>query len=75
MLASLAGLTPVSPLALTSPSSVAGLDTSIDTTAHYAQANIATKRVALDRLASPTKPARAPSWRHRQDVLTWLDTM
>jgi len=48
---------------------------SIDTTAHYAQANIATKRVALERLASPTKPARSPSWRHRQDVLAWLDAM
>jgi site-specific recombinase XerD len=48
---------------------------SIDTTAHYAQANITTKRIALERLASPTKRARSPSWRHRQDVLAWLDAM
>jgi integrase len=48
---------------------------SIDTTAHYAQANIATKRAALERLASPTSKTLAPSWRHRQDVLTWLDAM
>lgn len=48
---------------------------SIDTTAHYAQANITTKRIALERLASPTKRARPPSWRHRQDVLAWLDAM
>lgn len=48
---------------------------SIDTTAHYAQANITTKRMALERLASPKTRARPPSWRHRQDVLAWLDAM
>ena len=47
---------------------------SIDTTAHYAQANITTKRAALAKVAPPMK-GREPRWRKNEDVLTWLDSL
>jgi site-specific recombinase XerD len=47
---------------------------SFDTTNHYAQANLETKRLALERLASPSRPAKRPSWKQDQSVLAWLDT-
>jgi integrase/recombinase XerC len=49
---------------------------SIDTTAHYAQANLETKRSALERLNSPIqRGAHAPRWRRNSDILTWLDSL
>lgn len=48
---------------------------SLDTTAHYAQANLETKRSALERVAPPTQRGRSPSWRHNNDVLAWLDSL
>lgn len=48
---------------------------SIDTTAHYAQANIATKRAALAQVAPPATGARVPRWRKTENVLTWLDSL
>ena len=48
---------------------------SIDTTAHYAQANLATKRAALAQVAPPTKGVREPRWRKDEDVLSWLDSL
>jgi site-specific recombinase XerD len=48
---------------------------SIDTTAHYAQANLETKRSALQRVTPPGQRQRSPSWRHSTDVLTWLDSL
>jgi site-specific recombinase XerD len=48
---------------------------SLDTTNHYAQANLQTKRQALERLESPSRPAKRPSWKQDQSILAWLDTL
>lgn len=48
---------------------------SLDTTNHYAQANLETKRLALERLGSPEPPAKRPSWKRDQSVLAWLDSL
>jgi site-specific recombinase XerD len=48
---------------------------SLDTTNHYAQANLETKRLALERIESPAKPPKRPSWKQDQSVLAWLDTL
>lgn len=48
---------------------------SLDTTAHYAQANLETKRSALERVTPPAQRGRSPSWRRNGDVLAWLDSL
>jgi site-specific recombinase XerD len=48
---------------------------SLDTTNHYAQANLETKRKALERLADASRPSRPPPWKHDKSVLAWLDTL
>jgi site-specific recombinase XerD len=48
---------------------------SLDTTNHYAQANLETKRRALERLSSSSRPDKPPSWKHEKGVLAWLDTL
>ena len=48
---------------------------SLDTTNHYAQANLETKRLALERLESPSRSTKRPSWKQDQSVLAWLDTL
>jgi site-specific recombinase XerD len=47
---------------------------SLDTTNHYAQANLETKRKALERLDS-SRPSKPPPWKHDKSVLAWLDTL
>lgn len=47
---------------------------SLETTNHYAQANLETKRQALERVERP-KTDSQPSWRRDQSVLDWLDTL
>ena len=47
---------------------------SLETTNHYAQANLETKRRALERVERPD-PGSTPSWRRDQSVLDWLDTL
>jgi len=47
---------------------------SLQTTNHYAQANLETKRRALERVEGP-KTGSPPSWRRNQTVLDWLDTL
>jgi site-specific recombinase XerD len=47
---------------------------SLETTNHYAQANLETKRRALERVERP-KTGSPPSWRRDQSVLDWLDTL
>ncbi len=47
---------------------------SLETTNHYAQANLETKRRALEQIESP-KTGSPPSWRRDQSVLDWLDTL
>ncbi len=48
---------------------------SLDTTNHYAQANLETKRKALESLKTSSRPGKPPSWKHDKSVLAWLDTL
>lgn len=48
---------------------------SLDTTNHYAQANLETKRRALERIDNSSRPGKPPSWKHDKSVLAWLDTL
>jgi len=47
---------------------------SLDTTNHYARANLETKRKALERLDS-SRPSKPPSWKRDESVLAWLDSL
>jgi site-specific recombinase XerD len=47
---------------------------SLDTTNHYAQANLETKRKALEQVGVPAA-ARQPSWKREASLLAWLDTL
>jgi site-specific recombinase XerD len=48
---------------------------SLDTTNHYAQANLETKREALERFETSSRPAKPPSWKRDPSVLAWLDSL
>lgn len=48
---------------------------SLDTTNHYARANIETKRKALEKVAPSSKLGKPPRWRRDPDVLAWLDSL
>ena len=41
---------------------------SLDTTNRYAQANLETKRKALERLENTSGPSKPPSWKHDKRV-------
>lgn len=45
----------------------------LDTTSHYAQANLEMKRKALEKVS--TRPAKPPRWKRDQDLLAWLDSL
>ena len=47
----------------------------LDTTNHYAQANLDTKREALERLNPSSKIKKPPRWRRDASVLAWLDSL
>ncbi|MBC2861731.1 site-specific integrase [Stappia sp. 28M-7] len=48
---------------------------SLDTTNHYARANLETKRKALEQVGVPETHGRQPSWKRDTSVLAWLDTL
>lgn len=48
---------------------------SLDTTNHYAQADLETKRRALERVEMPTSDRTPPPWRRDQNLLDWLDAL
>jgi site-specific recombinase XerD len=48
---------------------------SLDTTNHYAQANLETKRKALERVGVPATGRGPPSWKRDASVLAWLDSL
>lgn len=48
---------------------------SLDTTNHYARADLETKRKALDRVATPPTGTQPPSWKRAASVIAWLDTL
>jgi site-specific recombinase XerD len=43
---------------------------SLDTTNHYAQANLETKRKALEQVDPSTRPGRPPRWRRNPELLS-----
>jgi site-specific recombinase XerD len=48
---------------------------SLDTTNHYARANLETKRLALERVDPSTRPSRPPRWKRDPDLLRWLNSL
>lgn len=48
---------------------------SLDTTNHYARANLETKRKALEQVGVPETPGGQPSWKRDTSILAWLDTL
>jgi site-specific recombinase XerD len=47
----------------------------LDTTNHYARANLETKRKALEQVDPSTKPGRSPRWKRNPELLVWLDSL
>lgn len=48
---------------------------SLDTTNHYAQANLETKRKALELVGAPSASNVPPSWKRDASLMEWLDTL
>lgn len=48
---------------------------SLDTTNHYAQADVETKRRALELLPAVPRGRRVPRWRRDESLLGWLDSL
>lgn len=48
---------------------------SLDTTNHYAQANLDTKRAALERLDRSSIMKKPPRWKRDEGLLAWLDSL
>ena len=48
---------------------------SLDTTNHYAQANLETKRKALEQVCAPAASNVPPSWKRDASLMEWLDTL
>ncbi|MER8760524.1 tyrosine-type recombinase/integrase [Mesorhizobium sp. M0976] len=48
---------------------------SLDTTNHYAKANLETKRMALEKVGVAATAAHPPSWKRDASLLAWLDTL
>jgi site-specific recombinase XerD len=47
----------------------------LDTTNHYAQANLETKRKALEQVDAKLRPTKPPRWKRDADLLAWLDSL
>lgn len=47
----------------------------LDTTNHYAQASLETKRKALEQVEPKLRPAKPPRWKNDVDLLAWLDSL
>ena len=47
----------------------------LDTTNHYARANLETKRQALAKVDPSSRPSRPPRWKRDPDLLTWLNSL
>ena len=48
---------------------------SLDTTNHYAQANLETKRKALERVGRGVRAGKLPRWKRDHGLLEWLDSL
>ena len=47
----------------------------LETTNHYAQANLETKRKALEQVDPKLRPAKPPRRKRDADLLAWLDSL
>ena len=47
----------------------------LDTTNYYAQANLETKRKALEQVDPKLRPAKPPRWKRDADLLARLDSL
>jgi site-specific recombinase XerD len=47
----------------------------LDTTNHYARANLDTKRRALEQVDPSTRPGRPPRWKRNPELLSWLASL
>ena len=47
----------------------------LDTTNHYARANLETKRKALELVDASSRPGRPPRWKTDPELLAWLDSL
>ncbi len=47
----------------------------LDTTNHYARANLETKREAREQVDPTTRPDRPPRWKQNPQLLNWLDSL
>ena len=45
----------------------------LNTTNHYARANMETKRKALEKISQ--RPSKPPRWKRDADLLAWLDSL
>ncbi|HEX4227637.1 MAG TPA: tyrosine-type recombinase/integrase [Bryobacteraceae bacterium] len=48
---------------------------SLDTTNHYARANIETKRKALEKIDPAARPGKPPRWKENPELMAWLDSL
>ena len=48
---------------------------SLDTTNRYARANLQTKRRALAKVDTSTRPSKPPRWKRDPDPLSWLNSL
>jgi integrase/recombinase XerC len=48
---------------------------SLDTTNHYAQASLETKRKALEKVDSKLRSTKPPRWKRDAELLAWLDSL
>ncbi|MGA8054916.1 MAG: tyrosine-type recombinase/integrase [Burkholderiales bacterium] len=47
----------------------------LETTNHYARADLATKRKALEQVDPSTRPGKPPRWKRNPELLAWLDSL
>jgi site-specific recombinase XerD len=48
---------------------------SLDTTNHYARANVETKRKALEKVDPAARPGKPPRWKRNPELMVWLDSL
>lgn len=48
---------------------------SLDTTNRYAQADLETKRRALDKVDNSARPGKPPRWKRDVELMAWLDSL
>lgn len=48
---------------------------SLDTTNHYARANVETKRKALEKVGGLARAGKPPRWKRNSELMLWLDSL